>query len=352
MIVDDLPENLRLLENILKTRGYNVQAMPDGTKALECIAGGHPDLILLDISMPGLNGYQVCKILKEDNHTAGIPVIFLSALNEMEDKIKAFQVGGVDYITKPFHFDEVMARVSTHLRIKILQNQLEDHNRHLQERVEAQVREISESQMATIFALAKLAEYRDMDTGMHLERVQGFCGIIALWLKKSTPLGKTLNSKFVRNMYEASPLHDIGKVAIPDSILLKPGKLTIEEWEVMKTHTTIGAENLKAVLHHYPENSFIQMGIEIAQYHHERWDGHGYPIGLAGEDIPLSARIMAVVDVYDAVRSKRCYKDPISHIAARKIITDGSGSHFDPQIVEAFLAEEEIILGINDEPAL
>jgi putative two-component system response regulator len=336
MVVDDTPQNLRLLESLLTERGYQVFALPNGDMALRAAAKNPPDLILLDIDMPGLTGYEVCERLKADPRLAEIPIIFISALSETGDKVKAFEVGGVDYVTKPIKFDEVAARVATHLKLRALQARLEEHNRQLEDIVAAQVRQISESQMATIFALAKLAENRDTDTGEHLERVQEYCRVLAGALGESSRYSALVDDGFIANMYQASPLHDIGKVAIPDEVLLKPGRLTASEFEVMKTHAAIGAETLMAVLERYPDNTFLRMGIDIARYHHERWDGSGYPEGIAGDGIPLSARVMAVADVYDAFRSDRCYRSGLTHEATRAIILDCKGTQFDPVIAAKF----------------
>lgn len=336
LIVDDTSANLLILSNMLKARGYIPRPVPSGKLALQAIQVEQPDLILLDISMPEMDGYAVCWAIKADEKTKEIPVIFISALTETIDKVKAFSAGGVDYITKPFQIDEVYARIETHLKVHRLQHELEKTVQHLEELVQQQVKEISDSQMATIFAMAKLAESRDDDTGQHLDRVRTFCKILASGLAKHSDYSTQIPIKFIINMYHASPLHDIGKVGIPDSILLKPGKLTVEEFEVMKQHTIIGVRTLRAVSQQYPNNSIITMGIEISWHHHERWDGSGYPDGLAGEAIPLSARIMAVGDVYDALRSKRIYKPPFTHEATREIIMQSSGTHLDPVIVKAF----------------
>jgi len=351
MVVDDTAENLRLLENLLSERGYRVFALPNGEMALRAAAKSPPDLILLDIDMPGLNGYEVCSRLKGDPDLAEIPIIFISALSETTDKVRAFEVGGVDYVTKPIKFGEVAARVATHLKIRALQAKLEENNRRLEEIVRDQVKQISESQMATIFALAKLAENRDTDTGEHLERVQEYCRVLAKALRGSSSYAGLIADDFIANIHQASPLHDIGKVAIPDEVLLKPGKLTEGEFEVMRTHATIGAQTLMAVLERYPENAFIRMGIDIARYHHERWDGGGYPDGLGGEAIPLSARVMAVADVYDAFRSDRCYRSALSHEATRGIILEGRGSQFDPIITDKFQELEGTFQGIYEATA-
>ncbi len=273
---------------------------------------------------------------KNNEKLIEIPVIFISAMSETIDKVKAFAAGGVDYVTKPFHNEEVLARVETHLKLHSLQMELEKYTKNLEDLVLAQVKEISESQMATIFALAKLSESRDDDTGKHQERVQALCRILCSQLTWDKEYKIWIDDYFINNLIYASPLHYIGKVAIPDCILLKPGRHTQEEFKIMKTHTTLGADTLRQVRMKYPNNSFITMGIEIANFHHERWDGKGYPEGLLGEKIPLCARIMAVVDVYDALRAKRCYKEPLSHEESCNIIIKESGAQFDPGIVKAF----------------
>jgi putative two-component system response regulator len=287
-----------------------------------------------------MNGFEVCERLKADEVLKDIPVLFISALSETADKVKAFSVGAVDYVTKPFQFEEVHARVETHLRLRRLQVELERHNLHLEELVTEKVREISDSQLATIHAVSKLAESRDDDTGHHIERTQTFSKVLAETLRKNPRYAGSINDTFVENIYHASPLHDIGKVGIFDNILLKPGKLTAEEFEIMKTHAMIGANTLQSVRNKYPKNAFINMGIDIARSHHEKWDGSGYPGGLTGEDIPLSARIMAVSDVYDALRSKRPYKPAFTHEKSCEIIMEGAGRHFDPAVIEAFTAVE------------
>lgn len=340
LIVDDTVANLQLLAGMLKEQGYRPRLAKSGAAALRAAESEPPDLILLDIMMPEMDGYEVCRHLKADDTLKGIPVIFLSALGETEDKVRAFAAGAADYVGKPFQFDEVRARVETHLRLRRLQVQIERHNRELQALVQEQVKEIAESQMATIFALAKLAESRDDATGRHLEHVQTLCGLLASEMRGAGTSAEEIDDVFVENIVRASPLHDIGKVGIHDAILLKPGRLTPEEFEVMMTHTVLGAATLEAVLKEYPHNDFVRMGIRIARSHHERWDGSGYPDALSGEDIPLSARIMTVVDVYDALRSPRVYKDPIGHARSCEIIIEGTGSQFDPSIVEAFRALE------------
>jgi len=336
MVVDDSSQVRDLLCDLLELHGNRVLAVPNGSLALSIAETQPPDLILLDINMPDMDGFQVCKRLKQDTRLMEIPVIFLSGMHATDDKVRGLNLGAVDYITKPFQIDEVLARVATHLNLRSLQKRVE-----FQRQVEEKIREISNAQSATIFALAKLAEYRDEDTGTHLERVREYCRILAKKLREESTYESSISEEFIECIQHAAPLHDIGKVAIPDSILLKPGKLTDEEFELMKSHTIIGAENMQMVYNNYSGNAFIGMGIEIALYHHERFDGRGYPDGLVGRNIPLSARIMAVADVYDALRSDRCYRKGFDHERVKSMILDQSGTHFDPEIVEAFIALED-----------
>ncbi len=340
MVVDDVPLNLKLLQEMLQSKGYRVLTFPSGKMALRAAAKTQPDLILLDINMPEMDGFEVCARLKADETLREIPVIFISALHETADKVKAFAVGGVDYVTKPFQIEEVHARTQTHLRLRKLQADLKQSNLHLEARVQEQVQEISDSQRTTIIALAKLAECRDDDTGAHVERTQTFCQVLAETLRANSRYADRIDQAFVTNIYYAASLHDIGKVGIPDHILLKPGKHTPEEFEIMKTHAIIGAKTLQSACGNYPRNAFLNMGIVIARSHHEKWDGSGYPDGLAGEAIPLPARIMAVADVYDALRSNRPYKTAFTHATSCAMIQDGAGRHFDPVVIAAFQAVE------------
>ncbi|MCJ7524682.1 MAG: response regulator [Candidatus Aminicenantes bacterium] len=340
MVVDDTPANLRLLQEMLQAKGHRVLAFANGKMALNAAAKSPPDLILLDINMPEMNGFEMCERLKADAALKEIPVLFISALTETTDKIKAFSVGGLDYVTKPFQFEEVHARVETHLRLRRMQLELEKHNLHLEALVKEKIAEISDSQLAAIVALAKLAESRDDDTGDHIERTRTFCKVLAEKLRENPHYAGSIDETFIEYIYHAAPLHDIGKVGIPDHILLKPGKLTPEEFEIMKNHSMIGANTLQTAHNRYPRNAFLNMGIAIARSHHEKWDGSGYPDGLAGEDIPLSARIMAVADVYDALRSIRPYKPAFSHEKSCSIIRDNKGRHFDPALIDVFMTVE------------
>lgn len=331
MIVDDEIAITVMLRNVLERDCREVVLLNDSRMAVKTARENMPDLILMDIEMPGINGFEVCRQIKLDEDLKDIPVIFLSGQNSAVDKIKGFDAGGVDYITKPFHIEEVQARVGTHLHLCSLKYKLA-----FQKRAEEKNNEVLDAQLTTIFALAKLAEYRDEDTGAHLERVREYCRLMAEELKENSPYTDHITDEFIHCIQNAAPLHDIGKVAIPDSILLKPGKLTPEEFETMKTHTIVGAENMQMVYNRYPGNAFIGMGIEIALYHHERWDGSGYPDGLQGSNIPLAARIMALADFYDALCSDRCYRRAFSHEQVTAMILDAEGSHFDPILVKAF----------------
>lgn len=348
MVVDDQPANLRLMEQVLRQQGYGVRSFPRGQLALLAAAQSPPDLILLDVTMPEMDGFEVCRRLRSDASLSAVPVIFLSALEGTEDKLAAFEAGGFDYVTKPFVPEEVKARIETQLRLRELQTEVERQNRGLEQLVGQQVREIAAAQMATIFALAQLADSRDNVTGKHLERVQILCRLLAAEMSACPNYLDRITEDYVHNIFCASPLHDIGKVAIPDCILLKAGELTDEEFEIMKTHTTRGAETLELVLEKHPANEFVRMGIEIARSHHEKWNGAGYPDHLAGCEIPISARIMAVADCYDALRSQRCYKEAYSHEVSQDIIVRQSGHHFDPDVVHAFCNVQEAFQQISE----
>lgn len=341
MIVDDTPENLTLLSNMLSQMGYRVFAFPRSETALKAAIKNPPDMFLLDINMPEMDGLELCRQLKENQLLTDAPVLFISASNDMDDKMKAFHAGGVDYITKPFHFEEVIARVKTHLDLHRLRRRLQDFNEQLQVKIDEQVKEISNSQIATIIALAKLAESRDDATGKHIERVQGFSRILAEKLIGLPGFQPVIDRRFVETITLASSMHDIGKVGIPDRILLKPGKLTAEEYTEIKKHAVIGAATLAEVQKNYPKNEFINMGRIIALYHHERWDGAGGPEGLSGGAIPLAAQIVAFADVYDALRSKRIYKDELSHEESVAIIKEARGTQFNPLLVTLFLEVHE-----------
>jgi putative two-component system response regulator len=337
LIVDDTPINITILGDALADR-YEIIVATNGQDALR-LAGQQPlpDLILLDIMMPVMDGYTVCRTLKENELTRHIPVIFVTAKTDVAAEKRGFDLGAVDYISKPVSPPLVRARVRTHLA-------LYDQTRHLEELVKLRTRELLLARDATIHGLAVLAETRDNETGAHITRTRSYVRVLAEYLAATPAFAHQFNPEIIDLLDKSAPLHDIGKVGVPDRILLKPGPLTTEEFAEMKKHTTYGRDALLAaeeVLEGDSRNSFLKYAKEIAYSHHEKWDGSGYPQGLAGTEIPLSARLMAMADVYDALISKRVYKEAFSHARAVEIISQGRGSHFDPTVTDAFLALEK-----------
>jgi putative two-component system response regulator len=349
LVVDDAPDNLALMTGLLKDR-YKVKVANSGEKALRVVHEGNPpDLILLDIMMPGLSGYDVCSRLKVDPDTRDIPIIFLTAMSEMEDEKRGLELGAVDYITKPISPPIVLARVATHLHIKAAADFLVDQNEFLEREVTLRTRELAAIQEVTVHALASLAETRDSDTGNHIRRTQFYVRAIAERLKDHPRFRNFLSPKTIDLLFKSAPLHDIGKVGIPDRILLKPGKLDADEHEVMKTHTTLGRDAIEQAEERLgTEVGFLRYAKEIAYGHQERWDGSGYPEGLSGDDIPISARLMAVADVYDALVSRRIDEEGMPHERAMEVIVQGSGTQFDPDIVDAFVSMGEEIEAIAE----
>ena len=348
LVVDDNEMNRDMLKRRLTRDGYRIDVAENGRHALEKVAAGNYDLVLLDIMMPEVDGYRVLAQMKSTPALRHIPVIMITALEEMESVVRCIEMGAEDYVLKPFNPVLLKARVGACLEKKRLHDQeenyrvkIEQQNTLLEGRVREQVREISEAQLAAIFAMSKLAESRDPETGEHLERMREYCRILSTFLATTPRYSNVIDQKYIDNIYAASPLHDIGKVGIPDAVLLKPGKLTEVEWVIMRTHTFVGAQTLLQVNREYPGNDLIRTGMAIAGNHHEKWDGSGYPYGAKGEGIPLVARVLALGDVYDALTSKRCYKEAFTHEASHEIIVTQSGTHFDPEVVEAFLATEE-----------
>ena len=347
LVVDDTPDNLTLVSNLLK-KDYRVRVAISGEKALKiALSETPPDLILLDVMMPVMDGYEVCQQLRSHPLTAHIPVIFLTAKSEVEDERKGLSLGASDYITKPISPPILEARVKTHLVAKAHADFLTDKTAYLEDEVARRTRELSAIQDVTIQAMASLAETRDSDTGNHIRRTQFYVRALTSKLKSHPRFSATLTDSMIEMIFKSAPLHDIGKVGIPDRILLKPGRLDAAEFEIMKTHTTLGRDAIQAA-----ENSlglkvdFLSLAKEIAYSHQEKWDGSGYPLGLKAEAIPVSARVMAVADVYDALISRRVYKDSMSHEKAVAILEEGRGTHSDPDIVEAFLSIQDEIRAI------
>jgi putative two-component system response regulator len=317
LIVDDEEVSLEVLRFALESGGHEVDAAGNGREALAALCEGDHQLVISDWEMPECNGLDLCRAVRARELGRYIYVILLTARDGTGSMVEGLAAGADDFITKPFDPDELSARVRVAERILSL-----------------------ETRDMTIFALAKLAESRDSETGQHLERVQGYSRLLARHLLHAGQYPEELDAGFVNLIHETSPLHDIGKVAIPDCVLLKPGRLSDEEFQIMKTHTTLGARTLEAAARKYPKARYLQMAREIAESHHEKWNGTGYPRGLKGREIPLAGRIVALADVYDALVSRRVYKDAFAHVTARAIIIEGSGNHFDPLVVQAFQAVE------------
>jgi putative two-component system response regulator len=313
LIVDDEDIARAMLSNALVRAGHEVVVTTNGEEALDLLRRGDVRLVITDWEMPVMNGLDLCRAIRRRDCGGYAYVILLTSRGESAEIVEGMSAGADDFIVKPFNHAELMARVRAGERVLSL-----------------------ETREMVIFALAKLAESRDPETGHHLERVQWYSRRLAEALMNHSPYAAEIDPEFVRLVHQTSPLHDIGKVGIPDCVLLKPGRLTDEEFDIMKTHTLIGAKTLDAALTNYPQARFLQIARDIALSHHERWDGFGYPNGLKGEEIPLAARIVAVADVYDALTSKRVYKGSFTHTIAREVIFSEAGSHLDPVVTEAF----------------
>jgi putative two-component system response regulator len=349
LVVDDSPENLTVLSELLRPH-YHVRAALSGEKALRiATAAPRPDLILLDVMMPDMNGYEVFESLRADAATRAIPVIFITALSEPGAELRGLELGAVDYIAKPIAPPIALARIRNQMDLKRARDWLADSNSALEREVARRMVENELAQEVGIRALAHLAETRDPETGNHILRTQHYVRELALRLREHPRFAATLGERYVDLLARSAPLHDIGKVGVPDAILQKPGPLTAEEWAVMKTHARLGAEAIEMAERDAAQPvEFLALAKEIARWHHERWDGNGYPDGLAGEAIPLSARLMAVADVFDALISPRVYKPALSFDEAREIIARGLGSQFDPDVVGVFLAHYEVFTAIAD----
>ena len=325
LIVDDNRMALTILKHALIQGGYEVETANDGRSALEIVRRGKCRLVITDWEMPEMNGVELCRAIRSEGLASYIYVILLTSHDSTQEKIAGLSAGADDFVSKPFNSAELLARVGTATRVLSL-----------------------ETRDVTIFAMAKLAESRDPETGAHLERVRSYSMTLAQHLSGVEKFRSCIDLEYIRLIYLTSPLHDIGKVGIPDSVLLKPGRLSDREFEIMKEHAAIGAQTLDAALQQFPGVKFLEMARDIAASHHERFDGTGYPAKLAGEQIPMCGRIVALADVYDALTSKRVYKDAFGHDIAKSIILKEVGSHFDPDVVDAFIQTEAKFLAILD----
>jgi putative two-component system response regulator len=328
LVVDDTEANVDILVETLGS-DYDVSVAMDGESALEDVADEKPDLILLDIMMPGIDGYEVCRQLKADKNTRSIPIIFLTAMTEEQDEAKGLELGAVDYVTKPFSPELVKSRVENQLELKL-------HRDDLEGLVKQRTIELEESHRAAIFMLGEAGHFNDTDTGVHIWRMAGYSAAIARQMGWSDQDTKLLEL--------ASPMHDTGKIGIPDAVLKKPAKLDKEEWQIMMTHSEVGHRILNQ-----SDAPLFKLAAQVALYHHEKWDGNGYPEKLKGEDIPENARIVAIADVFDALTMKRPYKEPWPIEDCFAEIERSAGSHFDPRLVEAFMKIKDEIISIKDQ---
>lgn len=340
LVVDDEERNVRLLQMLLEAEGYLTLAAYNGRDALLIAAAQQPDLILLDVMMPGMDGFETVAKLKGDLLTQPVPVIMVTALDDRSSKLRALEAGAEEFLCKPIDRADLSVRVRNLLRLKEYGDFLVNHNHILAAQVKQRTLQLEEAYRDTVFTLVRAAEHKDEETGHHVRRISFYCKLLAESMD--------LPAEFCDAIFQASPMHDIGKIGIPDHVLLKPGGFSSEEWSIMRTHCALGANILAS-----GTSPYIRMGAEIALAHHERWDGSGYPNGLAGATIPLAARIMQICDVYDALRSRRPYKPPIHHARAVQIITLGDGrtqpEHFDPAVLAAFNRQAEHFALIYDQ---
>ncbi len=331
LVVEDDCISSEFLSSSLRCFGYAVTTASNGREALELLRSGQFRIVVSDWEMPEMNGDELCRQVRGRKWTGYVYIMLVTLFDGIDHVVEGLRAGADDFLSKPYHPEELRVRLRTAERILSL-----------------------ESRDVLLFAMAKLTESRDNDTGLHLDRIREYCRILAQELSNWPEYHEEIDGEYIQLLYLTSPLHDIGKVGIPDSVLLKPGPLTPEEFEIMKRHTTIGGETLQAVTLAHPEARYLSMARDIAFTHHERWDGSGYPFGLRGRDIPLCGRLTALADVYDALTSRRIYKAKMGHDEARQIILDGSGSHFDPDVVDAFRRREAEFIrvaGLLNEPS-
>ncbi len=353
LIVDDDESNVLILQKLLSSE-YELTSVDSGEACLEMLKEFGPDLVLLDVMMPGIDGFETCRRIKSAPCGEMTQVMLVSALDCTDERVKGYEAGADDYLVKPFDHGELLAKVRIQFRLRgALTNlaaahaEIEMYNARLERLVQERTREVVETRDLTVFAMAKLAESRDPETGEHLERMRAYSQILGKQLAREGPYRDQIDQQFLDDLYRSSPLHDIGKVGIPDGILLKPGQLSGSEFDAMKRHTLIGTEALHSVAGHSESGGFLNMAVDIARSHHERFNGSGYPAGLSGQDIPLPARIVALADVYDALTSVRVYKDAFLPEVARTMIEQEEGKHFDPALVTAFRARWDDFLKVR-----
>ena len=344
LIVDDNATNVDILRRLLR-KDFEVATAASGEECLSVVPTFKPQLVLLDIMMPGMDGYDACRRIKSSTVGEFVQVILVSGRGSTAERVKGYEAQADDYIVKPFDHEELLSKVRVQFRLwdaqrqlTVAKDQLEIYASELEELVSVRTKQLTATQDMVVFALAHVVDSRDPETGEHVQRMRRYAQIIAEELADNGPYAAIVDRRFFEDLYRSSPLHDIGKVAVPDSILQKPGRLTPEEFEEIKKHVVVGGQTLEIARNQVGSGTFMDMAADIARYHHERFDGTGYCAGLQGQEIPLSARIVALADVYDALTSRRVYKPPYSPDAAREIIIRESGSHFDPVIVDAFLA--------------
>lgn len=342
LVVDDEPQNVMVLDAMLESQGYEVVTAENGAKAIKSATDNPPDLILMDIMMPVMDGYEAVRILKSNEITKLIPIVMVTALTQVEDRVKALEAGADDFMIKPIDKTEVRARVKSLLKVKKYNDYMVQYNKKLEYEVNKRTQEVrlafsklKEASLETIIRLSRAAEYKDDDTGAHVLRMSNYA--------KSIALRMGYNKEMCERILNAAPMHDVGKIGIPDVILLKPGSLDDEEWKTMRRHTYMGKKILEG-----SDDPVIQLAEEIAYTHHEKWDGSGYPRQLKGSEIPCISAIVAIADVFDALTTKRPYKEPFSLEKSYRIIREGKGSHFNPDVVDAFFAINDEILAIKD----
>jgi putative two-component system response regulator len=358
LIVDDNAVNVDILCRILR-KEYDLETAANGTECLAKVTAFKPQLVLLDIMMPGMNGYETCRQIKSSVLGSFVQVILVSARGSTAERLQGYEAQADDYVVKPFDHDEMLSKVRVHLRLAGAQRQLaaakqelEIYADDLERLVARRTQQWVATQDMTVFALAQLTDSRDPETGGHICRIRYYSQTLAEELQRSGPYRETVDDRFLADLYRGSPLHDIGKVAVSDAILRKPGELTAEEFAQIKQHVRVGGDTLENARNYVGRGTFMDMAADIARYHHERYDGSGYCAGLRAQEIPLAARIVTVADVYDALTSPRIYKPAYEPEDARKTILRGSGTQFDPVIIDAFCAcFERFRLGAGDESA-